>query len=51
MVAGGAVSLTENNGEYSAQLILVIPADPAVYQGICFSNILEGEIHHLDGGS
>lgn len=42
-VAGGAVSLTENNGEYSAQLDTVIPADPAVYQGICFSNIPEGK--------
>ncbi|MBK8417692.1 LysM peptidoglycan-binding domain-containing protein [Candidatus Villigracilis saccharophilus] len=42
-VAGGAVSLTENNGEYSAQLDTVIPADPTVYQGICFSNIPEGK--------
>ncbi len=42
-VAGGAVSLTENNGEYSAQTETVVPADPAVYQGICFSNIPEGK--------
>jgi LysM repeat protein len=41
-VAGGAVSLTENNGKYSAALDTVIPADPTVYQGICFSNIPEG---------
>lgn len=41
-VAGGAVSLTENNGKYSAALDTVIPADPAAYQGICFSNIPEG---------
>jgi hypothetical protein len=41
-VAGGAVSLTENNGKYSAALNTVIPADPTVYQGICFSDIPEG---------
>lgn len=41
-VAGGAVSLTENNGEYSAALDTVIPADPTVYQGVCFSDIPEG---------
>ena len=41
-VAGGAVSLTENNGEYSAALDTVIPADPEAYQGICFSDIPEG---------
>jgi hypothetical protein len=41
-VAGGAVSLTENNGEYSAAQNTVIPADPNAYQGICFSNVPEG---------
>lgn len=41
-VAGGAVSVTENNGEYSAAQDTFIPADPAVYQGICFSNVPEG---------
>jgi murein DD-endopeptidase MepM/ murein hydrolase activator NlpD len=41
-VAGGAVSVTENNGEYSAAQDTVIPADPAAYQGICFSNVPEG---------
>lgn len=41
-VAGGAVSLTENNGEYSAALDTTIPADPTVYQGVCFSDIPEG---------
>jgi hypothetical protein len=41
-VAGGAVSVTENNGEYSAAQNTVIPADPAAYQGICFSNVPEG---------
>ena len=41
-VAGGAVSLTENNGKYSAALDTIIPADPEAYQGICFSDIPEG---------
>ena len=41
-IAGGAVSVTENNGEYSASQDTVIPADPEVYQGICFSDIPEG---------
>jgi len=41
-VAGGAVSLTENNGEYSAALDTTIPSDPTVYQGVCFSDIPEG---------
>lgn len=41
-VAGGAVSLTENNGKYSAALDTVIPADPEAYQGICFTDIPEG---------
>ncbi len=41
-VAGGAVSLTENNGEYSAALDTIIPADPTAYQGVCFSDIPEG---------
>ncbi|MCE9644639.1 MAG: LysM peptidoglycan-binding domain-containing protein [Chloroflexi bacterium] len=41
-VAGGAVSLTENNGEYSAALDTTIPADPTAFQGVCFSDIPEG---------
>jgi hypothetical protein len=41
-VAGGAVSVTENNGEYSAAQETIIPADPDAYQGICFSNVPEG---------
>lgn len=41
-VAGGAVSLTENNGEYSGSQETFIPADPLVYQGICFTDIPEG---------
>lgn len=41
-VAGGAVSVTENNGEYSAAQDTVIPPDPEAYQGICFLDIPEG---------
>ena len=41
-VAGGAVSVTEINGEYSAQQDTVIPTDPEAYQGICFSDVPEG---------
>lgn len=41
-VAGGAVSLTENNGKYSAALDTVLQADPDAYQGICFTDIPEG---------
>lgn len=41
-VAGGAVSVTENNGKYSASLETTIPADPTVYQGICFTDVPEG---------
>jgi len=41
-VAGGAVSLTENNGEYSGSQETFVPADPLVYQGICFTDIPEG---------
>lgn len=41
-VSGGAVSVTENNGEYSASLQTTIPADPEAYQGVCFSDVPEG---------
>ena len=41
-IPGGAVSVTETNGEYSAAQDTVIPADPEAYQGICFSNVPEG---------
>jgi len=41
-VAGGAISVTENNGEYSAAQDTVIPADPEAYQGICFLDVPEG---------
>jgi hypothetical protein len=41
-VAGGAVSVTESNGAYSATLETVIPSDPDAYQGICFTDVPEG---------
>lgn len=42
-IAGGAVSVTEINGKYSAALDTVIPSDPTVYPGVCFSDVPEGE--------
>ena len=41
-VAGGAVSVTEINGEYSAAQDTIVPADPADYQGVCFLDVPEG---------
>lgn len=41
-VEGGAISVTEINGEYSASLETIIPPDPDVYQGMCFSDVPEG---------
>lgn len=41
-VAGGAISVTENNGAYSAAQDTIIPADPTVYQGVCFLDVPEG---------
>jgi len=41
-VEGGAVSVTETNGAYSATLDTVIVSDPEAYQGICFTNVPEG---------
>ncbi|GAB4539282.1 MAG: hypothetical protein Fur002_04140 [Anaerolineales bacterium] len=42
-VSGGAISVTEKNGEYTSSLPTNIPADPTAYQGICFENVPEGE--------
>jgi len=41
-IAGGAVSVTEINGEYSSSQQTVIPSDPEAFQGICFSNVPAG---------
>lgn len=41
-VAGGAISVTEINGKYSASLETEIPDDPDAYQGRCFDNVPEG---------
>lgn len=41
-IEGGAVSVTEINGEYSASQNTVIQSDPEAYQGICFLNVPEG---------
>ncbi len=41
-IAGGAVSVTEINGKYTGSQDTVIPDDPTVYQGVCFSDTPEG---------
>jgi hypothetical protein len=41
-VPGGAVSVTEINGEYSAALETVINPDPEAFPGICFTDVPEG---------
>lgn len=41
-IAGGAVSVTEINGKYSASLDTVLPSDPEAYPGVCFTDIPEG---------
>ncbi len=41
-VAGGAVSVTEINGEYSSSQKTAINPDPTAFQGVCFSDVPEG---------
>ncbi len=41
-IAAGAISVTENNGAYSATRDTVINFDPEAYPGICFSDVPEG---------
>ena len=41
-LAGGAVSVTETNGKYSATQNTAINPDPAAYQGVCFKDVPEG---------
>lgn len=41
-IADGAVSVTENNGKFSASLSTVANADPE-YRGECFQDVPEGE--------
>ncbi len=41
-IAGGAVSVTETNGLYSKTQQTVINPDPNAYQGICFTDVPEG---------
>lgn len=41
-IEGGAVSVTEISGKYTAALDTIIVADPEAYQGICFSDVPEG---------
>lgn len=41
-LSGGAISVTEINGAYSAAQDTVINPDPEAYQGMCFSNVPAG---------
>ncbi len=41
-IEGGAISVTENNGKFSQTQNTVINSDPDAYQGICFSDVPEG---------
>ncbi|MGE5250301.1 MAG: LysM peptidoglycan-binding domain-containing protein [Bacteroidota bacterium] len=41
-IPGGAISVTETNGAYSASQVTVINADPEAYQGMCFTDVPEG---------
>ncbi len=41
-IAGGAISVSENNGEYSDAQDTVINPDPEAYPGICFNDVPEG---------
>jgi len=42
-VAQGAISVTENNGAYSASQMTVINSDPDAYPGMCFTDVPEGD--------
>lgn len=41
-IAGGAISVTETNGAYSATQTTSINSDPTAYQGMCFTDVPEG---------
>ncbi len=41
-IAGGAISVTETNGAYSATQTTAINPDPTAYQGMCFTDVPEG---------
>jgi murein DD-endopeptidase MepM/ murein hydrolase activator NlpD len=41
-VPDGAISVTETNGAYSASQVTVINPDPDAYQGMCFTDVPEG---------
>ena len=42
VIAGGAISVTENSGKYSKTLDTTINPDPNAYPGICFTDVPEG---------
>ncbi len=42
VIPGGAISVTETTGKFSKTLETVINPDPNAYQGVCFSDVPEG---------
>src|SRR5512143_2120182 len=42
VIAGGAISVTENSGKYSKTLQTAINPDPNAYPGVCFTDVPEG---------
>jgi len=42
VIVGGAISVTETNGKYSKNLTTVINSDPNAYEGLCFTDVPEG---------
>lgn len=43
VLLGGAISVTENTGKFSDTRETAINPDPTAYQGICFSDVPEGQ--------
>jgi len=41
-IAGGAISVAETSGKFSKTLETSVVADPNAYQGVCFSDVPEG---------
>jgi hypothetical protein len=42
VIVGGAISVTETNGEFSKTLETAINPDPNAYPGVCFTDVPEG---------
>ena len=42
VITGGAISVTETTGKFSKTLVTTVNPDPNAYQGVCFSEVPEG---------